>query len=509
MDRSAQLAEILRRSEPLPLHLTLLAGSPWSTGKNATQHDNLLRVFSNCLVSRMIVSLEVHLSSREQGQLWESLLRASAPLLRDLFLGINNSSPQGERSIVPGLAFSESRPTSLYLHLVDPQGLGTGLFHAIPDCFAHLTHLGLLTDLACASLGRSLSLILSSCRRLTDLTLLWLMSDYDDTAHHLWVSPPATSALKRLRVVLPSGDYELAHVVRTMRRNLPHLNLCIRTHGWDRCCVDESFVFHNVQTVRLTAILCHPVTPRSFTFEDYPGPPAVLVAPQLTMYHEMPSGDTFYIRTIGGSVYAAQEVIRSTRRLATPPCELGGLVSITIAEAFWDALAGSLGSLPLLRTLEILIASRSPGVYQVGPSGRQIVLFSERMECEDISPTISSEPHKRAPYSCACLRLETLRIVQDPHFANATGERAVEIEAWQIARFIEHQLGWASQEFLDSDPLLQLVLQRVELAGRDPADERQGILNRIAIEQSWAFFVHDNVEPRWDRPYNPVAHVFV
>jgi len=504
LDRSIQLKEVLQHSKPLPLHLTILVGMGGSR--------KLLQVFSNCFSSRALVSLEIHLSVLRTGAIWAPLLRYSMPQLRNLFIGSNAASLQLGSILDPHLMLPLSRPASLYLHFVDPHSMGRDpSFDMIPNCFAQLTHLSLFTGFSYDNLGRALGCVFTSCHVLTDLTILWLNTTNDNRVHQLWNGPPAASALRRFRVILSSGDNELSLAVRAMRLSLPHLSVCIRASGWDRCCWNESFFLRNAQTVRLTAIFSDPVAPKTFTLVDQPDAPAVLAVPQLTIYNEMPTGEDFYIRTVGDSVYATEQVLSSQRRLTRSPWDFGKLVSVTVAEVFWDALAeGTFGSLPLLRTLNLLVASRAPGVYRVSPDAKvQPVLFSSRMSHVDGPVDTWKGPHNRAPYLCTCPGLKNLRLAQDPHFAKATGERVVAIEAWQVARFIVHQLGWASRETPNGKLPLRLVLQRVQLAGRDQADERQRVLSRIIIEESWAVFVHENVETRWDRSYNPDADVFV
>ena len=516
MDRSAQLAELLQRSEPLALHLTLAL--PWTTGRTKRQRQSLLQVLSNCMASRTLVSLELHFTSNDGPEWPTSLLRASAPHLQDLCLAINRGLfPEGT-DIVPDQPLSDLRPTSLALHFVHPQGLGRGPGMPIPDCFTHLTHLSLYTYLYSEDLAQALSQIFFSCQHLTDLTLLWLIYGFSGGFSHWWPSPPALSPLKRLRIVLPDGNNNRTNVIRAMRCNHPHLSVCVRDVDWEHCLTDGAFLCKDAQTVRLAAIFTDPVMPRGFIAENCPPVPGVPAYAQITFYNETRSGESFYLRTIGGSLYTQGVVLDKSRLMTTRPLgQLAGLVSVTVAEALWDVLARSVGSMPLLKNLDILVASRQPGIYWVQShthQGVQPMVFSERMTMPDGSPEVETRVsqtdfHERSPYRCICPVLETLRLAQDPHFAKVTGEHAVKVEAWQIARFIGHQLGWEAYGTVGSELPLQLVLQRVEFDGRDLADERQEILNRIIVEESYATFVHQDVETCWDRPYYPKPQVWV
>jgi len=517
MDRSAQLAELLRRSEPLGLRLSLLL--PQTTGRTEQQRQSLLQVLSVCITFRSLVSLELHFTSNDGPQWPTSLLQASAPRLRDLCLAINKDASGSDTVIVPDRPLNDSHLTSLALHFIHPEGLGRGPGIAIPGCFTQLTRLSLYTNLDRASLGQAISQVFVSCRRLTDLTLLWVAYNVSERFRQWWASPPASSTLKRLRVILPHGKNDLTNIIQVMRRNLPHLSVCVYHTAWDQCRTEHVFFCEDAQTVRFTAIFGDPVLPPCFRGVSHPPPPGVPSYAHVTFHNETRSGETFYLRTVDGSISTAEgSILEKSRLMATRPIErLTGLVSVTVAEVFWDALARSTGTMPFLRNLVILVASRQPGVYFVlehPPQGVQPILFGKRMTLPDGSttgPMMASQynAHKRAPYRCTCPALKTLRLAEDPHFAKNSRERAIKIEAWQIARFISHQLGWESYRTTTSGSPLRLVLQRVEFEGRDSADERQEVLDSIAIEESYATFIHQDVETSWYRPYYPEPQVWV
>ena len=502
MNRSAQLAALLGRSEPLALNLIFVM--PWAGTKG---HQSLIQVVSSCIASRTLVSLELHFRP-EYGSEWAaSLLRASAPHLQDLSLSVNENGLTQDLAIVPNRSFSDSHPASLNLHHVHPRGLGCGPATTISECFTLLTHLSLRTQVNCVDLGKALEQVFSSCHCLSDLTILWIADRIPGHFLEGLASPPASSALKRLRVVIPYEHTRLPNFIQIMRRNLPHLSVCIRVNDWDRCRANDVFFCEDARTVRLTAVFTDPAIPDPFRFQHSPPAPGVPAYASVTFHNETCWGETFYLRTVDGGVRTTQGyILKKLRIMNTRPVErLVGLVVITIAEAFWDALARSVGSMPFLKNLDILVASRQPGIYWVQDythRGVQPMVFNERMAMPDGLPEEGTMGfHERSPYRCTCLSLETLRLAQDPHFA--TGEHAVKVEAWQIARFIGHQLGWEAYGTVSNELPLQLVLQRVELGGRDLADERQLILNGIIIKESYATFVHQDVETRWDRPCYP------
>jgi len=484
------------------------------------QHLNLLRVLPSCIASRSLVSLELHYTGNGGPDWAASLLRASAPQLQNLCLAIGRDASEENTAVVPDRPLSDSRPDSLALHFVHPHGLGRGPALPIPECFMQLTHLSLYTNLSCAHLGQALMLVFDSCQRLTDLTLLWITAYFGGRFVDWWASPPASSALKRLRIVLQERENNVKDVIRLMRRNLPHLSVCIRANDWDRCQADNIFFCDDAQTIRLTAIFTEPVLPLSFRGQHFPPAPGVPSYARITFHNETRSGETFFLRTVDGGVSTAQGFILEKSRMMTakPVQQLTELISVTIAEAFWDTLARSVGSMPLLKNLVILVASRQPGAYCVmgQPPQVQPILFSNRLAMADRLPQTKAtiwqnDIHRWAPYCCICLALETLCLVQDPHFAKVTGERAVRIEAWQIAQFISHQLGWELQrhETMSGKLPLRLVLQRVEFSGRNRFYESQEILNHISIEDSYAPFIHPDEETRWDRPYCPEPQVWV
>lgn len=474
------------------------------------QCQNPLQVLSSCIASRSLVSLEL-ICMNDKGLEWAaSLLRASMPRLQHLCLTNCQRQSAATTATFPDRALSDSRPTSLALHFVHLPGLGRGQGTTIPDYFTQLTHLSLCIRLDFTDLGQALQQVFISCQHLIDLTLLWLVHRVCESFFNRWTSPPASSPLKRLRVVAPNyAENNVAYVVRVMRRNLPHLSVCIEDRDWEHCWTNDVFFCQDTQTVRLTAIFADFVIPHSSWYRVEPPYPAPIgqAYTHVTFYNEAHSGETFYLWTVNGARYSAERVIfEKLRNMKTRPVDqLAGLVSVTVAEAFWDGLARSVGSMPSLKSLDILVASREPGIYCHKERKRLQALpmiFSRRMAMPDHTPEVEKDFHEWAPYSCICLALETLRLVQDPYFAKFTGERAVQIEAWQIALFINHQLGWEMyrDETMGGKLPLRLVLQRVELGGRTRLSDNLEMINHIVVEESYAPFVHQDFKTRWDRP---------
>jgi len=424
------------------------------------------------------------------------------PGLQDLWLGTDLRDPP--HSVLPAdQPFPGSRPTSLYLHYVYPLALGLGnrfgvTGSRIPDCFTGLTHLTLYTSANTTILGLALQMALKQCPRLHDLTILWLLTDFD-RSHRIWAGPPADCALWTFRIALPSPEYELRHAVSTMRSTLPDLNLCINADGWIQC--DEIGVLRmrprlqEDNNVRCSAVFCERVLPGRFWHLWSPQKPGIDFSVQVTLYKASLEGREFYHRAVDGSVPVARDILQYVAKKR----HLTNLVRLTVAEGLWDAIAGITKRLNSLTTLDILVATRLPGRYNVleYASGSPLV-FGARLEQEDVAPEDTCEDFMRAPYRCACPALEVLVLAQDPHFAKATGERAVRIDARHVARFIRHQLRLKPGE---ARPL-KLVLQRVELDRQGLSARDVDLLAALTIEETVLPFVHENVERRWDRSFD-------
>ena len=450
--------------------------------------------------SNRLHSLALHF--RERTTAWDSLLLMNMPGLQDLWLGTDLQDPP--HSVLPAdQPFFGSRPTSLYLHHVYPLALGLGnrfgvTGSRIPDCFTGLAHLTLCTSANTTILALTLQMALKQCPRLQDLTIIWLMAGFD-SAHRTWAGPPADCALRTFRIAVPSPEYELRHVVNNMRSTLPDLNLCINADSWSRC--DKTGVLRRRprlqedNIVRCSAVFCERVLPEQFSHLWSPSKPGIDFSVEVTLYKTSLEGRQFYHRAVDGSIPVASDILQSVAKKR----HLTNLVRLTVAEGLWDAIAGFTKRLNSLTTLEILVATRLPGRYNVleleYASGSPLV-FGVRLEQEDVAPEDICEDFMRAPYRCACPALEVLVLAQDPHFAKTTGERAVRIDARHVARFIRHQLRLKPGE---ARPL-KLVLQRVELDRQGLSARDVDLLAALAMEETILPFVHENVERRWDRP---------
>ena len=486
---------LLKRAVIHPLRLTIVFPYKWLDRRHPLQL--VVREYTS---SDRLRSLALNFKQRTT--VWDSLLLVNMPSLQDLWLGTNHLEPP--HSVLPSdQPFPGSRPTSLYLDYVYPLALGLqsrfatgGTGSHIPDCFSHLTHLTWYTSANTIILGLALQMALEQCPRIHDLTILWTITG-SDNAHRFWAGPPADCALRTFRIALPSPEYELPHAVNNMRSTLPDLNLCIKADGWSLC--DKAgalFMRSRVQedsVLRCSAVFCARVLPGRFSHLWSPPKPAIDFSVQVTLYKASAEDREFYHRAVDGTVPVASDILQSVAQKG----HLNDIVRLTVAEGLWDAIAGVTKKLDSLTTLEILVATRLPGRYKVieYASGSPLV-FGARLEQEDVAPEDTCEDFMRAPYRCACPALEVLVLAQDPHFAKATGERAVRIDARHVARFIRHQLRLKPGE---ARPL-KLVLQRVELDRQGLSARDVDLLAALAMEETILPFVHENVERRWDRP---------